>query len=71
MKQAFTALIALLAAAPAAAHIAWWAPGMYGAEPGNRDADAASRPLGHKTFDEWWFHGFLDQPPRKSLSWTC
>lgn len=50
-----------LAAAPAAAHLAFWHPSMYG-----YDDDNSAYPMGYPDFvpfSNWWFHGQINQPP--------
>ncbi|CAE6400146.1 unnamed protein product [Rhizoctonia solani] len=54
----------------ARAHAAIWHPSMYGfnvtatnsPQYGGRD-NRPQAPLRHLPFDQWWFHGHLDQPP--------
>ncbi|KAL7421844.1 hypothetical protein Q5752_003615 [Cryptotrichosporon argae] len=55
--------LALTLAAPAAAHIALWDPAMYGWNASDPNQNDAVTPLYNLTFDEWWFHGYIDQPP--------
>jgi hypothetical protein len=45
------------------AHISLWHPAMYGFNMSDPWAWHQSSPLAKLNFSEWWFHGYLDQPP--------
>ncbi|PRP84537.1 hypothetical protein PROFUN_05872 [Planoprotostelium fungivorum] len=56
-------LVLLLAAS---AHISLHHPSVYDPEPYNdnyKDSNKASDPLDGLTFDQWWWHGYLNNPP--------
>ncbi|KAF8442202.1 hypothetical protein L210DRAFT_3611694 [Boletus edulis BED1] len=50
----------------ASAHIALWHPSTWGFNVTTHDFNYDNRPvvpLMHRTFNNWWFHGYLNYPP--------
>ncbi|KAH0614319.1 uncharacterized protein H6S33_006205 [Morchella sextelata] len=52
------------------AHLSVWMPSMYGLDPTNINSDNASQPLQGYTFEQWWWHGNLDNPPADNESFA-
>lgn len=50
-------------ATPISAHLSIWHPSIFGFLPDEVNTDQAAQPLQDYTFEEWWWHGVLDQPP--------
>lgn len=72
-----TAFVALLNALPALGHLALWDPSKscspYGLTPGvfgwtdDPNQSDLVEPLDHLPFDQWWFHGKIDNPPKDGV----
>jgi hypothetical protein len=45
------------------AHLSIWTKSMYGADPKNGNSNRAALPLQGYPFNQWWWHGNLDEPP--------
>lgn len=52
-------LCSLALALPAAAHMSLWHPSMYGFS----DSYNPVTPLVRMNFNQWWFHGAINDPP--------
>jgi hypothetical protein len=48
-------------------HLAVWTEAMFGSEPGHPNSNHAVEPLQDMTFNEWWWHGDLDKPPKDGV----
>ncbi|OWZ60315.1 hypothetical protein C356_00172 [Cryptococcus neoformans c45] len=60
LAQLCSALVFMLL--PVSGHIALWDPAMYGWNDDPNQSDPVT-PLMDLTFDQWWFHGYIDKPP--------
>ncbi|ALO60293.1 hypothetical protein CNA01560 [Cryptococcus deneoformans JEC21] len=60
LVQLCSALIFMLL--PVSAHIALWDPAMYGWDDDPNQSGPVT-PLMDLTFDQWWFHGYINSPP--------
>ncbi|WWC70230.1 uncharacterized protein I206_104180 [Kwoniella pini CBS 10737] len=63
VSQLCFALIASLVSVQA--HIALWDEGMYGWDPNDPNQSEPVLPLMHLSFNDWWFHGYINKPPQE------
>ncbi|CAF0828144.1 unnamed protein product [Didymodactylos carnosus] len=45
------------------AHLAIWTKSMFGQDRGNVNSNRAAQPLQDMRFDQWWWHGDMNDPP--------
>lgn len=62
-KSRFAVTVVLKCALTTEAHLSLWTPSMYGSEPSNVNSNHVVQPLRGLPFNQWWFHGDIDQPP--------
>lgn len=58
---------ALILPSLVSAHIALWDEAMYGLDDTDPNQQDAVIPLYHEDFNDWWFHGYVNKPPKDGV----